>query len=95
MIASTKQPSVKRCSEEARDKTDKHSPAGLNEVVFLLMVGGVHVFGAGSTDGFHVSEQYPVQEETIIPVDKKPHAIADTKSRPEVVRACQPHDKKQ
>ena len=46
-----KQPRINPCADEARDEADEHSPAGLDEMVLLLMVGLVHVLGAGQTHG--------------------------------------------
>ena len=53
-----KDASIDPCAEETWYQTYQHPPAGLDEVVFLLMVCLVHVLGAGQTNGFHVGKQH-------------------------------------
>ena len=77
---------IDTCADETRNQTYQHTPAGLDEVVFLLMVCLIHVLGAGQTNGFHVGKQHPVKEETIVPVDKQPYPITYTQRRPEIIR---------
>ena len=46
-----KQPNIQPCADEAGDEADEHPPAGLDEMVFLLVVGLVHVLGVGQSHG--------------------------------------------
>ena len=72
------QPCIKSCSDEARDETNEHAPAGLDEVIFLLVIGLVHVLGAGQSHGLHVGEEYPVEEDAVVPVNKQPYPVTHT-----------------
>ena len=59
-------------------------------MVALLVIGLVHVLRAGKADGLHVGEEDPVQEETVVPVDEKPHPVTDRERLPETLDSRQP-----
>ena len=58
------------------------------------MVSIIHVFRAWEPDRLHVCKKYPIEEETVVPVDEKPDAVAECQGRPEVIGSCEFHQAK-
>ena len=90
-LSSTAQPRIDSRPDQTRDQSDEHSPQRLHEVVLFLMVGRVHMLGAGQAHGLHIGEEHPVEEKAVVPVDDEPDAVAQCERRPEVVGAGQLH----
>lgn len=61
----TKQPRIHPRPNQTRNQSDEQSPQRLHEVVLFLMVGCVHVLGAGLAHGLQVGEEHPIEEEFV------------------------------
>ena len=85
-----KEPGIKACAGQAGNQAEEHAPERLDKVVALLMIGLVHMLRSGKPDGLHVGEEHPVQEETVVPVDEKPHPVTDRESLPKTFDSRQP-----
>ena len=49
---------------------------------------------AREPDRLHVCKEHPVEEETVVPVDEEPDAVAECQGRPEVIGSCKFHQTK-
>lgn len=90
-LSLTAHPRIHPRPNQAREQSDEHAPEGLHKVVLFLVVGRVHVLGAGESHGLQVGEKHPVEEEAVVPVDDEPNAVAQREGRPEVVGTGQLH----